>query len=89
MTTIRVDADLIRHWIRTLEFIQGCNGVAMLDPLDITEQLESARKALEQKDTLLNDELVAVREKPLAGRADIQRAFAWANLRRALKERKE
>ena len=54
MTTIRVDADLIRHWIRTLEFIQGCNNVAILDPLDISEQLEAARNALEQKNTELN-----------------------------------
>jgi hypothetical protein len=86
MTTIRVDADLIRHWIRTLEFIQGCNGAAILDPLDVSEQLEAARNALGQKGAALNEELAAVREKPLAGRADIQRAFAWANIRRALKE---
>lgn len=46
MTPITIDRDLPKRWLKTLEFIEGCNGVAVLDPIDLKELLESVRAAL-------------------------------------------
>ena len=78
MTSIYVDADLIQQWINTLEFIQGCNNVAVLDPIDVAFQLDAAKKALGRKSTALDEELDAIRDKPLVSRADIRRAVRAA-----------
>lgn len=46
---IKEDEALMRQALTHFEFIEGCNGVAILDPIGLSEMLLALRQRLEAK----------------------------------------
>lgn len=78
MTKQIVERELLECWLKTLEFIEGCNGVAVLDPIDRKELLEGVRAALESESTVQGPSRWTPRElKAAKERADAYAKEMW------------